>query len=34
VFHATGFPTDSTVECGTIELKMAIAPCNDAIRKN
>jgi RimJ/RimL family protein N-acetyltransferase len=26
VFHATGYPTTSTVECGTVELKMAIGP--------
>jgi GNAT superfamily N-acetyltransferase len=25
VFHATGYPTESTVECGTVELKMTIS---------
>jgi RimJ/RimL family protein N-acetyltransferase len=30
VFHATGYPTESTVECGTVELKMAIGPDNHA----
>jgi GNAT superfamily N-acetyltransferase len=26
VFHATGYPTKSTISCGTVEIKMAIAP--------
>ena len=34
VFHATGYPTESTVECGTVELKMAIAPDNHPISEN
>jgi RimJ/RimL family protein N-acetyltransferase len=25
VFHATGFPTKSTIACGTVEIKMTIA---------
>ena len=29
VFHATGYPTESTVACGTVELKMAISPAPD-----
>jgi RimJ/RimL family protein N-acetyltransferase len=31
VFHATGYPTESTVECGTVELKMAIGPDNHTL---
>ena len=27
VFHHTGFPMESHVECGTVELKMSIAEC-------
>jgi RimJ/RimL family protein N-acetyltransferase len=34
VFHATGYPTTSTVECGTVELKMALGPRDDAISEN
>jgi RimJ/RimL family protein N-acetyltransferase len=26
VFRAAGYPTESTIECGTVELKMAISP--------
>jgi GNAT superfamily N-acetyltransferase len=25
VFHATGYPTESTIACGTVELRMSIA---------
>ncbi len=30
VFHATGYPTESTIACGTVELTMAIAPAPGA----
>jgi GNAT superfamily N-acetyltransferase len=31
VFRATGYPTESTIECGTVELKMAISPAAAAV---
>jgi RimJ/RimL family protein N-acetyltransferase len=29
VFHNAGFPTESRIECGTVELKMSIVPSNE-----